>query len=103
MLLEPGASLVIAQDAGEHNPYSPVDHSDADYETYVDVYGEDMDDAFVPNLEPVWYTAGYDWLVTVFGPTIVIISGDEAEFTQVGHPRYGPMGPASAVVDTMEL
>ena len=103
VLLEPGASLVIAQDAGEHNPYSPVDHSDADYETYVEVYGEDMDDAFVPNLESVWYTAGYDWLVTVFGPTIVIVSGDEAEFTQVGHPRYGPMEvPASAVVDTME-
>ncbi len=103
VLLEPGGSLVIAHDAGEHNPYSSVDLSDADYETFVETYGEDMDDAFVPNLESVWYTGGYDWLVTVFGPTMVVLSVDEAELEQVGHPRYGPMqAPASAVVDTME-
>ncbi len=103
VLLDPGASLVIAQDAGEHNPYSPIDLSDAAYETYVEQYGGDMDDAFVPNLESIWYTAGYDWLVTVFGPTIVVLDADVDALNQVGNTRTGPMqAPAATVVDTME-
>ena len=62
-----------------------------------------LDDAFVPNLESIWYTAGYDWLVTVFGPTIVVLDVDVEALNQVGSSRYGTMqAPASAVVDTME-
>lgn len=102
VLLAPGASLVIAQDAGEHKPYSPVDLSEAHYETYVEEHGEDLDDAFVPNLESLWYNGGYDWLVTVFGPTIVVVSIDADELVQVGGARAPVQAPISAVVDTME-
>lgn len=102
VLLEPGASLVVAHDAGSHNPYSPVDLSLADYETYVEEYGEDFDDAVVPNLESLWYNGGYDWLVTVFGPTIVVVSMDAAELEQAGGSRGPVRAPVSAVVDTME-
>ncbi len=102
VLLEPGETLVIAQDAATHNPYSPVNLLDADYETYVDEFGEDFDDVIVPNLESLWYGAGYDWLVTVFGPTIVVLSMDAEDLEQAGG-AYDPVrAPVSAVVDTME-
>ena len=102
VLLQPGESLVIAQDAATHNPYSPVNLLDADYETYVEEFGEDTDDAIVPNLESLWYGAGYDWLVTVFGPTIIVLSMDAEDLEPVGG-AYGPVqAPVSAVVDTME-
>lgn len=102
VLLAPGASLVIAQDGWEHSPYSPVDLSNADYETYVEEYGGDRDDAIVPNLESIWYTAGYDWLVTVFGPTMVVLSIDADELEPAGGTRGPVKAPVSAVVDTME-
>lgn len=102
VLLQPGETLVIAHDASTHNPYSPVDLLDADYETYVEEYGQDFDDAVVPNLESLWYTGGYDWLVTVFGPTIIVLSMDADDLEQAGG-RAGPVrAPVSAVVDTME-
>ena len=102
VLLEPGESLVIAQDAATHNPYSPVSTLDADFETYVDEFGEDFDDAIVPNLESLWYGAGYDWLVTVFGPTIIVLSMNADDLEQAGG-EYDPVrAPVSAVVDTME-
>ena len=102
VLLEPGASLVIAQDGWEHSPYSPIDLSNADYETYVEEYGGDRDDAIVPNLESIWYTGGYDWLVTVFGPTMVVLSIDAEELEAAGGARGPVKAPVSAVVDTME-
>ena len=102
VLLEPGESLVIAQDAATHNPYSPVNLIDADYETYVEEYGEDSDDAIVPNLESLWYGAGYDWLVTVFGPTIIVLSMDAEELEAAGGDYDPVRAPVSAVVDTME-
>ena len=102
VLLQPGDSLVIAHDASTHSPYSPVNLIDADYETYVDVYDQDSDDVIVPNLESLWYTAGYDWLVTVFGPTIIVLSMDADDLEQAAG-RGGPVrAPVSAVVDTME-
>ncbi len=102
VLLQPGESLVIAQDASTHNPYSPVNLLDADYETYVEASGEDSDDAIVPNLEVLWYGAGYDWLVTVFGPTIIVLSMDAEALESVGGPDSPVRAPVSAVVDTME-
>ena len=102
ILLQPGESLVIAQDASTHNPYSPVDLLDADYETFVEEYGEDTDDVVVPNLESLWYGAGYDWLVTVFGPTIIVLSMDAEDLEPVGGPDAPVRAPVSAVVDTME-
>ncbi len=102
VLLEPGESLVIAQDAATHNPYSPVNLLNADFETYVDEFGADFDDAIVPNLENLWYTGGADWLVTVFGPTIIVLSMDGDKLEQAGG-EYDPVrAPVSAVVDTME-
>jgi hypothetical protein len=102
VLLQPGDSIVIAQDASTHNPYSPVNLIDADYETYVDEYDQDFDDAVVPNLESLWYTAGYDWLVPVFGPTIVILSMESEDLEPVAGPNGPVRAPVSAVVDTME-
>jgi hypothetical protein len=102
VLLQPGASLVIAQDASTHNPYSPVNLLDAHYETYVEAYGEDSDDAIVPNLESIWYTGGYDWLVTVFGPTIIVVSMDAADLELAGGSAGPVRAPVSAVVDTLE-
>jgi hypothetical protein len=102
VLLQPGASLVIAQDASTHNPYSPVDLSEAHYETYVEEYGEDLESAGVPNLESVWYGSGYDWLVTVFGPTIVVLDLDAEDLEPAGGSAGPVQAPVSAVVDTME-
>ena len=102
VLLQPGESIVIAQDASTHSPYSPVNLFDADYETYVEEYGEDTDDVIVPNLESLWYGAGYDWLVTVFGPTIIVLSLDADELEPVAGTDGPVRAPVSAVVDTME-
>ena len=103
MLLPPGDSIVIAQDAATHQPYSPVNLIDADYETYVEEYGEDFDDVVVPNLESIWYGAGYDWLITVFGPTIIVLSMDPEDLEPADDDEYSPvLAPVSAVVDTME-
>ena len=71
--LEPMGCIKIAQDAADHNPYSPLSHFDAHFETYVEMSEQDKDDPVVENLESIYYSAGYDWLVTVFGPTIVIV------------------------------
>ena len=102
VLLPPGATLVIAQDASTHNPYSPVDLSEAHYETFVEKYDNDTESAGVPNLESVWYGSGYDWLVTVFGPTILVLDIDADDLLQAGGSTGPAKAPVSAVVDTME-
>lgn len=102
VLLPPGESIVIAHDGMDHAPYSALDLSQADYETYVEEYGEDLDSPVVENLESVWYTGGYDWLVTVFGPTIIVLSMDVEDLEQTGGDAYPMEAPHSAVVDTME-
>ena len=102
VLLAPGDFVVIAHDGQDHAPYSELDLSAADYETYVDEYGEDLDSPVVPNLESLWYNGGYDWLVTVFGPTIVVVSLDADDLEQAGGSRGPVRAPVSAVVDTME-
>lgn len=76
--LAPGKSIVIAQDGVNHkeatlNPNSPVDLSAADWETYNErPDNRDADAPSVPNLEKLYFTGGFDWLITVFGPGIVI-------------------------------
>jgi hypothetical protein len=102
VLLQPGETLVIAHDGQDHAPYSTLDLSGADFETYVDLYGEDLDSPVVPNLESLWYNAGYDWLVTVFGPTIVVLSMDADDLEPAGGSRGPVRAPVSAVVDTIE-
>jgi len=83
VILYPGETLLIAQDGTNHQPFSAVDSSGADFEAYVDSSGNDQDYA-VPNLESVHYTAGYDWLMTVFGPSVALLeAGSEEDLEDV--------------------
>lgn len=85
VLLEPGDSLLIAHDGTNHQPQSPLDLSGADFETFVEISGGDEDHPLVDNLESLHFTGGYDWLVTVFGPSLVIASpGAELQGFQDG-------------------
>lgn len=105
VILAPGASFVIAQDGRNHAPFSPLDLSDADIESYNEASnGKDEDYPTVPNLEKVHYSAGFDWLLTVFGPTVVVLRVDDpAQIEQVDGP-YWPLVrvPAASVLDAVE-
>jgi len=76
----PGKSIVIAMDGINHkgdpngNPTSPVDMSKAEFETYVDASGNDLDAPAVPNLIMMYTTSTsmYDWIHSVFGAGVVI-------------------------------
>lgn len=110
--LAPGKSIVIAQDGVNHkeaalNPNSPVDLSNADWETYNErADNRDADAPNVPNLERVYFTGGFDWLITVFGPGLVIFKADFAQLEQVAIPGSTLASrikvPNTAVVDAFE-
>lgn len=92
--LEPGESIIIAQDGVNHqqeelNPNSPVDLSAADWETFnVRDDNRDADAPEVPNLERMYFTGGFDWLVPVFGPGLVIFRTDDFQsLEQVPYPN----------------
>ena len=76
----PGESIVIAHDGIDHktdengNPDSPVNLGNADWETYVEVSGKDLDAPGVPNLTMMYTTTTsmVDWLHSVFGAAVVI-------------------------------
>lgn len=77
--LAPGTSIVIAQDGINHrtdpngNPISPVDLGTANWETFNQrADGRDLDAPAVPNLARIIHRGGFDWLITVFGPGVVI-------------------------------
>lgn len=80
--LAPGESIVIAQDGVNHkeatlNPNSPVNLSTADWETYNErPDNRDADAPSVSNLEKLYFTGGFDWLMPVFGPGLVIFKTD---------------------------
>jgi hypothetical protein len=83
-VLQPGESFIIAQDGINHyedpngSENSPVDLSDADYESYVDNEDNtDTDAPGVPNLVRMHYTGGFDWLTPVFGGAYVIFKVDD--------------------------
>jgi hypothetical protein len=101
--IPPGGCIKIAQDAADHGPYSQLSHFDAHFETFVES-GEDHDDPIVENLTSIFYSAGYDWLVTVFGPTIVIVDQHAVEDggiqTVDGYDLW--VTPSSSTIDTME-
>jgi len=90
--LAPGKSIIIAQDGVNHkdaslNPNSPVDLSKADWETFNQrPDNRDVDAPDVPNLERVYFTGGFDWLMSVFGPSLVIFRADFATLEQVPIP-----------------
>ncbi|AQG77887.1 DUF4876 domain-containing protein [Spirosoma montaniterrae] len=83
--LAPGRSIVIAQDGVNHraadlNPSSPVDLSGADWETFNErPDGRDADAPGVPNLERLYFTGGFDWLLPVFGPGLIIFRTDNVD------------------------
>jgi len=96
--LAPGKSIIIAQDGVNHkdstlNPSSPVNLVNADWETFNErPDNRDADSPTVPNLERVYFTGGFDWLLPVFGPSLVIFKADFASLAQV------PIPGASATV-----
>ncbi len=102
VLLEPGEVLVIAQDGANHRPFSEIDLSAAAFEAYAEDSGNDDDHPTVPNLESIAYNAGFDWLMTVFGPSVVVVAAD-ADLGKVPGP-FGrlPTAPVSAVLDGVD-
>ncbi len=100
-LLEPGKSILIAQDGINHqtdpagNPNSPVNLANADWETYNQrPDNRDTDSPSVPNLERVYFTGGFDWLLPVFGPGLVIFrTSDFNTLEKVAIPSAASLEP----------
>lgn len=103
-LIEPGGCIKIAQNATDHGPYSTLSHFDAHFETYVESSNRDKDDPIVENLSSVFYSAGFDWLITVFGPTIVIVDSAAIEDGSVQTIQGNELWitPSEHVIDSME-
>lgn len=104
-LLAPGESVVLAQDGTNHMPDSPLDLSDADWETYVERADmRDRDHPTVPNLTREHFTGGVDWLVTVYGPALVIFRADDvAALDRISTPIGARVRvPVDAVIDGVE-
>jgi hypothetical protein len=104
-LLAPGESVVLAQDGTNHMPDSPLDLSDADWETYVERADmRDRDHPTVPNLTRAHFTGGVDWLVTVFGPALVIFFADDLAALERRSTAIGARirVPVTSVIDGVE-
>lgn len=99
--LAPGKSIIIAQDGIDHkndpngNPNSPCDLSKADWETYNQRSdNRDLDAPNVPNLDRFYFTGGFDWLLTVFGPSLVIFTvADTTELVDTPVPGSSFLAP----------
>lgn len=110
--LAPGKSILIAQDGVNHqeaalNPNSPVNLSTAEWETYNErPDNRDADAPGVPNLERLYFTGGFDWLITVFGPGVVIFKADFTTLEQVAIPGSTLAArikvPNAVVIDAFE-
>lgn len=102
VLLLPGDSLLIAHDGTNHQPMSTVDLTGASFETFVAANDGDDDHPLVDNLEPLHFTGGYDWLITVFGPSVVVLAAD-TELSDVSGD-FSPLkgAPVEAVVDGVD-
>jgi hypothetical protein len=94
--LAPGKSIIIAQDGIDHkndpngNANSPVNLSGADWETYNErPDNKDADAPGVPNLTRVYFTGGFDWLMTVFGPAVVIFTAKDTLNDLISAPVPG--------------
>jgi|GEM_PF-1354129 len=103
VVLAPGARMVIAQDGTNHAPFSTVDLSGVDFETFVADSEQDDDYPTVENLELLHYNAGFDWLIPVFGPSVVIVDTTEALQTHVHEGQTLVAAPVSAVVDGVDI
>jgi hypothetical protein len=112
--LAPGASVLIAQDGINHqsdplgNTSSPVNLGTADWETYNErPDGRDLDAPTVPNLTRVVFRGGFDWLLTVFGPGVVIfrapnLAALDSALVPGTTQTYTTRVPASLVIDAFE-
>jgi hypothetical protein len=102
--LEPGDRLVIAHDGTNHRPFSTIDLSGAGFETYVAGSGNDDDHPTVDNLEPVAFNGGADWLITVFGPSVVVLSADAplgSEASPIGELATAPVASVLDAIETL--
>lgn len=89
----PGKSIIIAQDGINHksdpngNSLSPVNLGNANWETYCEVSGKDLDAPAVPNLTMMYTTSTSmtDWLHSVFGAAVIIFRLPEAWQTYVAN------------------
>lgn len=101
-VLQPGEHLVIAHDGTNHVPFSPIDLSGADWEAFIATSGSDSDSPTVPNLDRVHFTGGSDWLMTVFGPSVVLLAPGTSLTAVDGGYVDLKAAPAEAVVDAVE-
>jgi hypothetical protein len=95
-------TLIIAHDGTNHLPFSTVDLSGVDLEAFVADSGGDDDSPTVPNLELVHFTGGYDWLLTVFGPSIVVLQAGTELGDQPGPYSDLKTAPTESVIDAIE-
>lgn len=107
--LPPGRSIIIAQDGVNHLEFNAnsVDLSNADWETYkTGGNANDTDNPDVPNMVQVHVVSGFDWLVTVFGPGIIIFKApDPAALESVTPPNSTEPRkkvPNALVIDAFE-
>ncbi len=105
--IPPGGSVVIAHDGAPHQPDSPLDLSDADWETYNDrPDGRDVDSPTVANLRRVIFNGGFDWLLPVFGGSVVVFRVDDPDALErvsvPGLPGRRARVPAAAVIDAVD-
>jgi hypothetical protein len=99
----PGKSIVIAQDGINHksdpngNPNSPVNLGNADWESYVEISGKDIDSPTVPNMTMMYTTSTsmFDWIHSVFGAAVVIFRLPVAWQTYVANPDNLKTQPGS--------
>jgi len=107
--LPPGRSIIIAQDGVNHLEFNPnsIDLSGADWETYkTGGNANDIDNPNVPNMVQIHVVSGFDWLVTVFGPGMVIFKVPDPtaleSATPPGLTEPRKKVPSSAVIDAFE-
>ncbi len=116
--IAPGKSIIIAETAMNHktdpagNPESPVNLGTpvGDFETYYETSGRDTDNPAVPNMIQVYVATPtmFDWLTTVFGPSIAIFRHPDPaslpRFTEPGSTstRTYPQLPVAHVIDAVD-
>ncbi|MGQ9804747.1 MAG: DUF4876 domain-containing protein [Chlorobiales bacterium] len=107
--LPPGKSIIIAQDGIDHRQFNAnsIDLSNADWETYkTGGNANDVDNPNVPNMVQVHVVSGFDWLVTVFGPGMIIFKVPNPNTlesaTPTGSSEPRKKVPTTAVIDAFE-
>jgi hypothetical protein len=107
--LPPGKSIIIAQDGVNHIEFNAnsINLSGANWETYkTGGNANDTDNPEVPNMVQVHVVSGFDWLVTVFGPGMIIFKVPNpdtlASATPTGLSEPRKKVPTAAVIDAFE-